>query len=279
MKTVLSSNGTCIDQAAADKIAAAHVDYVGISLDSPDPAKHDAFRGLAGAFDRTIAAIHRLKDRNQKVGLRITLTRTNAGQIEEFFTLARKIEIPRICFYHLVPAGRGARDVALTPPETRAAIEKILACTLAAVRENKPLEVLTVDGHYDGPLIYLKLKQAGDPRADEVRSFLEWNGGALGSTGVGIACIDWSGRVHPDQFWMDHSLGNIREKNFSDLWEKNPDPLLRSLRNRENLITGRCKTCRFFGLCGGGLRARAKSLTGDPWADDPACYLAENEIT
>ncbi len=278
IKTVLSSNGTCIDQTAAEKIAVAKVDYVGISLDSPDPETHDAFRGRKGAFDRTLNAIRLLKEQRQKVGLRITLTKTNAGRIEDIFALARKIEIPRICFYHLVPAGRGARDVALTPPETRTTVEKILACTQAAVREGRTLEVLTVDGHYDGPFLYLKLKQAGDPRADEIYSLLEWNGGALGSTGVGIACIDWSGRVHPDQFSMEYTLANIREKSFADLWEKNPDPLLLQLRSREKFITGRCKACRFFPLCGGGLRARAKHLTADPWAGDPGCYLTDNEI-
>jgi Fe-coproporphyrin III synthase len=278
LKTVLSTNGTLIDESVADMIASACVDYVGISLDSPDPEEHDGFRGRPGAFDRTIHAIPRLKNRNQKVGLRITLTKTNASRIEEIFALAQKIDIPRICFYHLVPAGRGAKDVALTPPETRTAVEKILAATQAALRAGRKIEVLTVDGHYDGPFIYLKLKQSGGPRAEDAYSLLKWNGGALGSSGAGIACLDWSGRLHPDQFWMDHDLGNIREKSFADLWKNNPDPLLLQLRNRADLITGRCKTCRFFSLCGGGLRARAKQLTANPWAPDPGCYLTDEEI-
>jgi radical SAM protein with 4Fe4S-binding SPASM domain len=278
LKTVLSTNGTLIDDAIADKIKTAQTDYVGISLDSPDPQSHNMFRGQLGSFEKTIFGIRRLTERNQKVGLRITLNKINISQIDSFFELAQREKIPRMCFYHLVPAGRGAKELTVSPKETRHTVERILECTEQSIQQGTNLEVLTVDGHYDGPLIYLKLKQRNDPRAEEVRDYLEWNGGGVNSTGVGIACIDWEGSVHPDQFWMDYSLGNIREKSFGELWTDESDQLLHKLRRRKEFITGRCSMCQFFNLCGGSLRARAKNITCDLWASDPGCTLDDSEI-
>jgi hypothetical protein len=31
-------------------------------------------------------------------------------------------------------------------------------------------------------------------------------------------------------------------------------------------------------MCGGNTRVRAQQLTGDPWAEDPGCYLDDEEI-
>jgi radical SAM protein with 4Fe4S-binding SPASM domain len=272
LKAVLSTNGTLIDDALADRIVAAGVDYVGVSLDSADEATHDRFRGVPGAWAKTLAGLRRLKSRGQKVGLRITLARTTVNGIDPIFDLIEREQIDRVCFYHLVPAGRGANEEIVPAAEVRRAVETILQRTRGGI------EVLTVDNHCDGPFVYLKLKAAGDPRAQDVYEMLKWNGGAVSSSGVGIACIDWSGRVHPDQFWMDYMLGSVREKPFSEIWSDAAEPLLKKLRNRGEFVVGRCRGCRFFELCGGGLRARAKNLTGDAWASDPACYLSDEEI-
>ena len=43
-------------------------------------------------------------------------------------------------------------------------------------------------------------------------------------------------------------------------------------------IKGRCGACRYFDVCGGNTRVRAHQLTNDPWAEDPACYLTDEEI-
>ncbi len=55
--------------------------------------------------------------------------------------------------------------------------------------------------------------------------------------------------------------------------------MLTMLRNRTGLIGGRCATCAHFGICNGNLRVRAESATGDAWAEDPACYLTDDEIS
>ncbi len=43
-------------------------------------------------------------------------------------------------------------------------------------------------------------------------------------------------------------------------------------------MKGRCADCRFLAMCNGNTRVRAQQLTGDPWQEDPGCYLDNAEI-
>ncbi|MBI3267665.1 MAG: radical SAM protein [Planctomycetes bacterium] len=277
LHVVLSTNGTLIDEAVARKLKDLRFSYVGISLDGMEPV-NDKFRGVTGAYERAMRGFRNLVALEQKVGLRLTLTRQNAKDLPRIFDFIEANGIRRACFYHLVPSGRGKGVMDLTPEETRLAVDVILDRTADFARRGLPIEVLTVDNHCDGPYIYLKLKAKGDPRAEDVFQMLKWNGGGLASSGVGIGCVDFLGNVHPDQFWMHYSLGNVRTRPFSELWQDERDPLLAGLRDRQSYLNGRCTRCRFMKLCGGSLRVRAQLATGDPWASDPACYLTDEEI-
>lgn len=95
---------------------------------------------------------------------------------------------------------------------------------------------------------------------------------------MNVANIDNLGDVHPDTFWWHYSLGNVRDRPFSDIWTDTRDPIMAGLKARPRKIKGRCKSCRYFDICGGNTRVRAMQTTGDPWAEDPACYLTDREI-
>ncbi|MBI4372937.1 MAG: radical SAM protein, partial [Candidatus Omnitrophica bacterium] len=206
LRTTLSTNGTFINAKVAAQIKQAHFSYVGVSLDGINSI-HDHFRGVEGAFRKTLAGIRNLISVRQKTGLRLTLTDYTINQVDLLFDLIEREGIHRVCFYHLVPSGRGKEIFAIDPEKTRQGIDRILKRTELILKNGYPLEVLTVDNHADGPYIYLKLKESGDPRAEEVYQRISWNGGGLYSSGIGIACIDSQGHVHPDQFWMQSSLG------------------------------------------------------------------------
>ena len=277
IRMTLSTNGTLITKETAAKIKKAGFSYVGVSLDGMEPV-HDFFRGVSGAFQKTISGIRNLRETNQKTGLRLTLTEFTINQIDSLFDLIVAEGICRVCFYHLVPSGRGEGIFRADPQKVRHGIDRILMRTKEILDSGYPLEVLTVDNHADGPYLYLKLLEQENPRAGAVYERLLWNGGGLYSSGVGIACIDPQGNVHPDQFWSHYSLGNVREHPFTTIWTDSTEPLLQGLRNRKEYVHGRCRECRFFDLCGGSLRVRADLATGDPWGSDPACYLTEEEI-
>jgi len=200
--------------------------------------------------------------------------------LEGLFDFLEAEDIERACFYHLVPSGRAGAiaDEDLTHAQSRDAIETILAKTKYFKEHGRKTDILTVDNHVDGIYLYLKLLEEDPGRAAKVWKLLTWNGGGLYSSGVGIGCIDFHGKVHPDQFWWHCGLGDVRKRPFSEIWTDTKDPLMRGLKNRRGYIKGRCRLCRFFDGCGGSLRVRADLYYGDPWAPDPACYLTDEEI-
>lgn len=279
LRVVFSTNGTCITEEIAKKIAAIGVSYVGISIDGVRET-HDAFRGVPGAYERSLAAIRYCREAGVKVGLRVTLTRANVKEIPSIFQLMREENIPRICLYHLVYTGRGAdlKSEDLSHEESRAAVDCIINETKASFEAGHPLEVLTVDNHCDAPYLWMRMVKEGAPNAEEVLKLLQMNGG--NSSGNGLSCVSWDGTVYPDQFWRDKPLGNVKEKPFGEIWG-NPleGSFLHQLRHKPEHVTGRCKTCRFLNLCGGNFRARAEAATGDVWGEDPACYLTDEEIS
>lgn len=278
LHVVLSTNGTLIDREKAQKLKDLQFAYVGISLDSAIPAIHDEFRGVQGAFERTMKGFRHCVDVGQKVGLRLTLTRHTAQNLDKIFDLIEREGIDRACFYHLCPAGRGKDLGALSPEEARSAVDTIFTRTKDLNDRGKRVEILTVDNHTDGPYLYLRMLRENHPRAQQVLEMLHWNGGGRYSSGVGISNIDFYGNVHADQFSMYRSFGNIKQRKFSEIWQDVSNPIMAGLKDRLHLLQGRCATCRFKSVCGGSLRARAEISTGEPWAADPGCYLSDEEI-
>jgi radical SAM protein with 4Fe4S-binding SPASM domain len=194
------------------------------------------------------------------------------------FDLVEEYDIPRICFYHLVYAGRGSKlvDEALTHGQTRELVDLICARTRRLFDSGRTVEVLTVDNHADGPYIYLRLLREDPRRAEEVMELLRMNEG--NSSGHGIGCVSWDGEVHADQFWRNHSFGNVKKRPFSEIWVDRSDEVMAKLKERKRHVKGRCARCRWLDVCGGNFRARAEAVTGDLWAPDPACYLTDEEI-
>ena len=279
LHVVLSTNGTLIDEATAQRLKDLEFAYVGISLDSAIPAIHDEFRGMQGAFERTMKGFKHCVKVGQKVGLRLTLTRHTADNLDKIFDLIESEGIDRACFYHLCPSGRGKDLLALSPEKARAAVDTIITRTNDLITRGKRVEILTVDNHCDGPYMYLRMLKENHPRANQVLDMLRWNGGGRYSSGVSISNIDFTGEVHADQFSMYRSFGNVKNRKFSEIWQDLSNPIMAGLKDRLALLQGRCGTCRFKEVCGGSLRARAEISTGEPWAADPGCYLTDEEIT
>jgi len=212
------------------------------------------------------------------VGLRFTINKHNYLELPEIFKLLEEEDIPRVCFYHLVYSGRGSKMIEedISHEETRSALDLIIDRTENFHRKGLDKEVLTVDNHADGVYVYLKLLQQDPVRAKEALSLLRLNGG--NRSGIAIGQIDWQGNVHPDQFTQNHHLGNITQTSFAEIWGSPTSEILKGLKERKSLLTGRCKQCRWLDICNGNFRPRAEAVHGDFWAPDPACYLTDQEI-
>jgi len=277
MRAVISTNGTLISRDLAWRLKDLGLSYVGISLDGT-AAVHDRFRGESGSFAAAMAGVRHCQEMGLKVGLRFTVSRLNFREVPAIFDLVEEYQLPRICFYHLVYAGRGTKLVAeaLSHPQTRELLDLICARTRRIFDSGRTPEVLTVDNHADGPYIYLKLLKKDPDRAAEVLELLKMNEG--NSSGRGIGCVSWDGEVHADQFWRHYSFGNVRRRPFSEIWTDLTNPLMARLKDKKRYVGGRCARCRWLEVCAGNFRVRAEALSGDLWASDPACYLTDEEI-
>jgi radical SAM protein with 4Fe4S-binding SPASM domain len=278
MRAVISTNGTLITKELAQELKKVGLSYVGISLDGLESV-HDRFRGKKGAFREAIDGINYAKEAGIKVGLRFTINKRNAQEIPGIFKLLEEENIPRVCFYHLVYAGRGTKlmEEDLSHEETRQTVDAILELTKEVYSRDNQKEVLTVDNHADGPYIYLKLlKEGKTEEAANVMSLLKMNGG--NSSGVGIGCVSWDGEVYADQFWRHYSFGNVKERNFSEIWTDTSNPLMKQLKNKKEYVKGKCKDCKWLDICNGNFRVRSEAKEDDLWAPDPACYLTDEEI-
>lgn len=275
VRPVLSTNGTLIDGKMAAKIKAAGFQYVGISIDGA-PATHDEFRAKDGAFEMAIRGIRECKKQGIKTGIRFTVNKYNYQDLPDVFELIKKEEIPRFCMYHLVYAGRGAEmiDMDISLDEKRQLYSYMSQKTIELHDAGVEVEILTTDNHADGISLLKEIEQSQKDRSAEVIKLLEMHGGC--SAGTKFANVDSYGNVHPCQFWQDYTVGNIRQKPFSEIWMSD-DELMVKLREKEKHVQGKCGKCDYNALCS-GCRIRAKAVYGDIWAEDPACYLDESII-
>lgn len=272
----LSTNGTLINESNIEQIAAAQFDYVGISIDGL-PEIHDEFRQMKGGFAASMHAVKLCRQRNIRVGLRTTLTMHNHMQLPDLLELMREYDVQKYYLSHLNYSGRGKRSSKIDAhwQMTRDAMDQIFDRAWDDVQ--KGIDTDFVSGNNDADAILLlqwterHLPQHRQQMEDMLRA---WGGNA---SGAGVANIDNLGDVHPDTYWQQHTLGNVRTQNFSDIWFNKADPLLLQLREHPRQVKGRCGACQWLSICNGNTRTRAWA-GGDLWAEDPGCYLSDEEI-
>lgn len=276
LSCTLSTNGLLIDDERADRLAAVGLKYAGISIDG-SRVRHDKLRGLKGAFDGSVAAIRRCRERGIRVGVRFTVHALNMKELDSIFDLCIENDVQRLCVYHLAYAGRGGKmqKVDLTSDQTRQVVDRIIERTIKCHNDGWPLEVLTVGNHADAAYVLSRMAVENPKRAAEMEAMLARTGG--NRSGCNIAAIDPVGNVHYDQFSWHYNCGNIREQPFSQIWSEASDPRLEVLRHRQPYLPNRCRACKYLDVCNGNLRTRAEAATGDWLGQDPSCYLTDAE--
>ncbi len=273
----LSTNGTLIDEQTIDRVAAVGYDYVGISIDGMRDT-HDRFRQKQGAFDASLRGIRLCRDAGIKVGMRFTPTQDNAHELPALLELMERERVDKLYVSHLNYGGRGNRNRRsdVVHQATRKVMDLLFDTCWADVQAGREREFVTGNNDADGVYLLHWIRRNVPERYAQMRRRLAaWGGNA---SGVNIANIDNLGNVHPDTFWWNYDLGNVRERPFSEIWQDTSDPLMAGLKQSPRPLKGRCRVCGFQDVCGGNTRVRAFQTTGDPWWEDPACYLDDDEL-
>ncbi len=273
----LSTNGTLIDASNIQQIAEVGYDYVGISIDGM-PETHDEFRQKKGAFDASLEGLELCQDHDIKVGMRFSITQDNAGELPFLLDLMKQKNVDKFYLSHLNYGGRGNRHRGHDAIHqiTREALDTLFDAAWEAAEAGSDQEFVSGNNDADGVYFLHWVKQKFPERYQAMRAKLaQWGGN---SSGVNVANIDNLGNVHPDTFWWNYNLGNVLERPFSEIWQDTSDPLMAGFKAEPRPLRGRCGVCNYRDVCGGNTRVRAFQTTGDPWWEDPACYLDDEEL-
>jgi radical SAM protein with 4Fe4S-binding SPASM domain len=267
LHTSIATNGTLITEEAARRLADLELAYAGISVDSPVAEEHDAFRGVPGAWERTIEGIRNAVTAGVPTLLAFTITRNNYRTLPEIFRLAKELGMTKVMVYNFIPTGRGREMMAedLTPEMREEAMEVMYEhvtgghslCTTA------PQFGRICAEHSRPDLTPLAHGSHGQGKDLAVLTEL------VGGCGIGRAylALQPDGRITPCVYLPDVTAGHVRRDRFLDLWHNSP--LLHSLGDRVDL-KGHCAACDYQAVCG-GCRARAYAYFGDFKGPDPGC--------
>lgn len=246
----LGTNGTLLDAGTAARLAGAGVRRISVSVDFPDAARHEAFRGVRGAFDDAVRGIRNAIAAGLEVQINSTLTRQNRDDLRALHDLAVRLGAVAFHPFLLVPTGRGA---GLSEAEMSAAEYELTLREIAELARVSPLEIKPTDA----PQYRRVCSDLGDVPVCRGRGCL---------AGTGFVFVGYDGEVRPCGYF-DLRLGNVRETPLGELWRSSP--VLDDLRHPERL-KGKCGLCEYRAVCG-GCRARALAKSGDYLASEPNC--------
>lgn len=273
--TYLSTNGLYVSEKNVKRIIDTF-NYIGISIDGIKDV-HDYFRGMKGAYDKSIAAIKLIQANGGNVGMRFTITNETKSSFYDIFNLAEEMGVNKIYISHLVYFGRGLDNlkIDISKEERREFVEFMINKAFYYYENNIDMDLVTGNMEMDAILFLEMFAEKYPHLKDEMRKRLvKWGGNSAGKK---LGNIDWMGRVKPDPFFPEF-IGDLTKTPFSEIWLGKDNELLENLRKTPRDIKGKCSKCGQIDICNGGSRSRAYAITGDLWEDDPSCYLSEAEI-
>ena len=251
---VLGTNGVLLNDDKVRLMVENGITGAGISIDSIDPRSHDQFRGLNGAWKATMSGIDALKRANLDFLVQTSVTRWNYDQISKIVEYSEGMGAKVFNLYFLVTTGRGKTVMDISSKQYEEMMSTLFE--LQAQYRGRMLIQAKCAPHYKR-VIY---EQATDS------PFLQAYPGGTCPCGIHYCRISPEGELTPCPY-LPESVGNLKEKNFHDLW--NDSQLFAELRDR-SLLKGKCGDCEFREVCG-GCRARAYAQTGDYLEADPSC--------
>jgi len=268
----VATNGILFaNESFADRAIKAGLRYAEVSLDSANPEVHDEFRGVKGAWEKTVQGIRnliKLGGGRVSTGIAATVTKLNKNEISDIIRLGEELGVTRVIFFNFIPTGRGreAQELDLTPEEREEVLREIY-------RASRRSSVQVVSTAPQLARVSWQMSNGEDvlpthftpPQSTTLRGLAEFIGGC-GAGRIYLA-IQPDGVVTPCVFMPEIRLGNLRRERLRDIWLNHK--VVNDLRDKD-LLKGPCGGCEYRYVCG-GCRARAYAYFGDYLAHDPGC--------
>ncbi|MEA3291678.1 MAG: radical SAM protein [Pseudomonadota bacterium] len=251
---VVGSNGVMLTEKRVQSLQRAGLLGIGISVDSLDPVKHDAFRGLTGAWAKTMAGIENCRRQGLDFQLHFSISSMNEGELEAMIAFARDSGARVLNVFFLICTGRGEQVTDLSPAAYELAIERLIE----AQARHDDLIIRTRCAPY-----FKRIAHQRQPASPLNRISGREGDGCV--AGIHYCRVTPKGGVTACPY-IEQEVGNVRGGGFSELWRSVPD--FEALRSP--VLGGKCGVCEYRKLCG-GCRARPLAAGGDLLDADPFC--------
>jgi len=245
---------------AIDGFKAAGVTRMAISLDGPDAATHDEFRGIPGTFERAMFALEYARDIGLDTQLQTTVTQRNRARLPEMAQLAKSVRTKMWSLFFLIVTGRAGAADDLTAEEYEQVFEFMYELSKTA-----PFGVKTTEAMHYRRYVAQRMKAEHGVTENESAKGIAFRTSGV-SDGKGFVFVSHQGEIFPSGF-LPVSGGNVLDRSLVEVYRNSS--LFKTLRDT-SLREGKCGLCEYQKICGGS-RSRAYALTGDFLAEDPRC--------
>ena len=245
---------------AIEGFQAAGIARMAISLDGPDAATHDEFRGSPGTFDRAMFALRHARDIGLDTQLQTTVTRRNMGRLAEVAEIAKEVRTRMWSLFFLIVTGRAEEGDDLLAPEYEQVFEFLYELSKTA-----PFGVKTTEAMHYRRYVAQRIKAEHGVTENPNAQGVAWRTAGV-SDGKGFVFVSHTGEIFPSGFFPV-SGGNVLDDSLTDIY-RNSDMFV-TLRDTSQR-RGKCGICEYRNICGGS-RSRAYALSGDFLAEDPRC--------
>ena len=250
--TNLITAGVLLDASLMERLAAAGLDHVQLSVQDADPAGAERIGGMKGAQARKEGAARLVREAGLPLTLNAVVHRQNLHNLPRLVDIAlawgaARLEVAHVQYYGWALANRDA----LLP--TRAQLDEATRTVAAAREEHRGrlvIDYVVPDYH------------AARPKA------------CMGGWGSAFLAVSPAGRVlpcHAAESIAGMTFPNVRETSLRAAWE---DSEAFNRFRGTGWMPAPCRGCAHAERDWGGCRCQAFALTGDAAATDPACALS-----
>jgi radical SAM protein with 4Fe4S-binding SPASM domain len=274
MHVTIATNGMLLTPEMCERLKDAGAKYIEVSIDSMIPEEHDEFRGLQGAWARSIQGIRNSVAAGLRTGMATCFTRETVHTVDDVVKFAIDLGCKTFAHFNFIPVGRGAEIMHhdMTPGQRELLMRKLqrhLADGKISVISTAPQfgRSCIVYGSDEG---VFATGHAGKGEGKKTMVLSRYIGGC--GAGRCYCSIQPNGVINACVYIPSEEVGDIRRQSFKEIWD---NALFDTLSDRDDR-GDHCGVCDYKHYCG-GCRARAVSYTGDIQAGDPGCVYNFHE--